>query len=296
MPDRWSPRRATPLLGRVERQSQVSFSWSASRGLARRWDTCCTRRDVSRFCRAACGMIVLMGKASRAKAERKASRAELVADDRVFWHGGAAGLEPGTVLLPGYLVPGYAEVLRSAAQEFVKVIAPTWVYVTTDQDLALDFAALQGSLFGAGTAYRVEPLDLLQPDPDFAHVPGVSYRVKRARVISSNQTFDGSAPYSPTGAALSYATWDDGTAMYGSDGFPSPNATQRELGVTSAALRSLGRGADFESINAMASRVLLQLNPTITQAQIDVIRRKHGGRAGETAAGRWLREQRSGSR
>lgn len=197
--------------------------------------------------------------------------------------------------MPGNRVPGYREILQASHQELVREIAPSWVYVTTEKDLAIDYAALQGRLFGGGTVYRVDPLESLVEDPDYAHVPGVSYRVSRARVIEVHESFDASVEYSPTGAALRYATWDDGTHMYGDDGYPAPNATQQELGVTSAALRGLGRGADFGAINALAGHIVLQLHPGITQAQIDVIRRRHGGSAGgETTTGRALREMKKG--
>jgi hypothetical protein len=226
-----------------------------------------------------------MGKASAAKAARRALLEEQAADPREFWHGGASGLAPGTMLLPGEQVPGYSDLLKRAPQEMVAVLAPNWVYVTTDRDLAIDYAAQQGSLFGSGALYLVRPVGLLAPDPDYAHVDGISYRLKRAEIIRLEREFDGTDSYSPTGAALRYATWDDATQMYDSHGFPLPNATQRELGVTPGDLRSLGRGAPFEAINRHAGKIVGERNPGITQAVVDGIRAKHRSRAVGPAKG-----------
>ncbi|AJM78075.1 hypothetical protein C5C66_09120 [Rathayibacter toxicus] len=198
---------------------------------------------------------------------------------RTFWHGGMPGLSPGTILIPGKLVPGYAELFRNAPAEDLQILAQNWLYVTTDRDLALDYAAQTGSLLGGGGLYRVEPFGQLVPDPDYKHVSGISYRVKRAKVLELEQEFDHSAPYSPTGAALRYTMWDDGTHMYDDMGYPSPNATQAALGVTPHDLRALDRGASHIAINELASQLVSTRNPGVTQAQIDKIRAKHANRA-----------------
>jgi hypothetical protein len=211
-----------------------------------------------------------MGKASSAKAARR-----LAGDDpaagREFWHGGARHLTPGTILVPGNQVPGYAEIFRDASAEVVKVLGQNWVYVTTDRDLALDFAAQNGSLFGYGALYKVQSLGELVPDPDFAHVPGISYRVRRARVIALEQEFDDTAEDSPTGAVLRYVMWDDGTRMYDDGGKPLPNMIQAALGVTAGDLQLLRRGAPFAAIQQLASDIVKQRNPRITQARINEI-------------------------
>ena len=220
-----------------------------------------------------------MGKASSAKAARRALREELPADTRQFWHGGISGRTPGTILLPGDRVPGYSDLLKAAPQEIVRDIAPSWVYITTDRDLALDYAALTGSFFGSGELYRVRPLGVLAPDPDYAHVDGVSYRVKRAEVTAVEEKVDGSSPYSPTGAALRYTMWDDGTPMYDFNGFPLPSASMRELGVTAQDFRSLDRGTEFDAINRFAGQIIGQRHPGITQTEVDSIRARYRPRA-----------------
>ena len=193
---------------------------------------------------------------------------------REFWHGGAPGLEVGTILVPGNQVPGYSEIFAETPQEDLKALGQGWVYVTTDRGLARDFAAQNGTLFGAGCLYRVQPLEGLVPDPDYAHFPGVSYRVRRARVLAIEEQFDGTVS-DPAGAALRYAMWEDGTRMYDDNGIPRPNSTHTELGVTAEDFLVLGRGASFSAIDELARRIVGQRNPGITQARIDVIRARH---------------------
>lgn len=60
-----------------------------------------------------------------------------------LFHGGAAGLRPGDLLIPGLEIPGLAHVYRGLSARSMLEYAPEWVYVTSDRDLARDYAAAQ---------------------------------------------------------------------------------------------------------------------------------------------------------
>jgi hypothetical protein len=229
-----------------------------------------------------------MGKASAAKAARRALLEEQAADTRQFWHGGRTGRSPGEVLVPGNLIPDYAEFLNLIPTDHKKELGINWVYVTTDRDLAFDYAVRFADRFGSASLYEVAPAGILHPDPDYPNVEGLSHRVRRATVVTVEQTLDQSAPYANTGAGQRYMTWDDGTPMYDSNLFPLPNLLQRELGVTALDLRVLRPGTPHPAIIDLANEIATKRNPRLTQADVDALdteRRRLTSKIGNTLAG-----------
>lgn len=188
---------------------------------------------------------------------------------RTFWHGGAAGRKVGDFLIPGTQVPGYRRVLQSMSEADRAEYRPDFAYVTTDRDLAFDYA-LQLLLLGPVALYRVTPEDPTH-DPDYPQ--GVSFRCSRAQIVAiepdrfSSTTRD-------TGAARRYITWDDGSRMYDDAGYALPNKLHQHLGMTPAHLRSLGFEAPFHLIERMCSETIRRLHPRITQAELWNLRKE----------------------
>lgn len=172
--------------------------------------------------------------------------------DRVFWHGGAPGIQVGKRVRPAaglpmpntYRLPGY-------------IADRTKVYVTTDRKLATHYAAswagLNGSFQTGGTLYRVEPSGPLEVDPDYDQVPGLSYACRLAVVveIAENEVF-------PTVEielyGRSFNTWWDGSKMYDSKGYLRATPEMLEAGITHKELRQFGPQPDLEEAAQWATR------------------------------------------
>lgn len=96
----------------------------------------------------------------------------------VYFHGGLPGRTRGSFLLP----PNFTKV-RSMARLLKKeadgvVLREDRVFVTTSRDAALLYA----SGWRRGVIYEVEPIGLLEPDPDCS-MPGLSWQCEKARVL-----------------------------------------------------------------------------------------------------------------
>jgi len=98
-----------------------------------------------------------------------------------YWHGGQRGLKVGAYLLPPCETG--AKATSDYAAEFPggHVMRPDRVYVTTDREGAVMFAAMHPS---GGTVYEVSPEGPLIEDPDCMEV-GFSYECARARILSA---------------------------------------------------------------------------------------------------------------
>lgn len=97
-----------------------------------------------------------------------------------FWHGGQRGLPVGGYVLPpcetgARATSDYADILPGG-----HVMRADRVYVTTDRDVAVMYAAMHPS---GGAVYHVEPCGALVDDPDCSEV-GLSFECRRARIIS----------------------------------------------------------------------------------------------------------------
>ena len=90
-----------------------------------------------------------------------------------YYHGGRAGIQRGAFLLPPDITKA-----RSCAEFGAGGICRTdRVYITTSLDAAVLFSAGSRN----GQVYEVEPIGILEDDPDCL-LPGLSYQVAKARV------------------------------------------------------------------------------------------------------------------
>lgn len=187
--------------------------------------------------------------------------------------------------MPGATVPVYRDILSVAPQTWTDEYRPDFVYITTDRNLAFDYAirhARLGTLLGNdefpmhkfGALYKVRPSKSVYHDPDYP--PGVSFRCTSARIISV-EAEEISATATLTGAAAGYETWDDNSPMHDKEGYALPSNAQRALGVTAPALRFLGPYPDSNRVLAAIESLILQRHPGITQADINRIRITTGG-------------------
>lgn len=190
---------------------------------------------------------------------------------RTFWHGGAAGRQVGDFLIPGTEVPGYRNYLQRMSKEMLAEYRPDFVYITTEKDLAFDYAVYFSQL-GPAALYKVVP-ERVEHDPDYPS--GVSFRCSRAQVISIEEhEFSPGTPL--TGASLRHQTWSDGSQLYSDDGFPLPNRAQARLGVLPEDLRGLGYNATFTDISRRITKVVEERNPGITRDAIMKVMREVG--------------------
>ena len=100
-------------------------------------------------------------------------------DDRAYYHGGVPGMFPGRVLLPPSMTSFQRE--HAARVRSGSVGRADRVYITTSLESAAMYAALYPRRSG-GSVYRVEPIGLLEDDPD-CDEPGLSFACARARII-----------------------------------------------------------------------------------------------------------------
>jgi hypothetical protein len=98
-----------------------------------------------------------------------------------YFHGGKPGMVKGMMILP----PAITGARCSSDYGAAHVHRRDRVYVVTAAEGALIFAALHQSMRGA--VYEVEPLGLLEPDPDYAAAHGLdsveSFQCERARIL-----------------------------------------------------------------------------------------------------------------
>lgn len=93
-------------------------------------------------------------------------------DTRTYWHGGIHGLEVGDLLLPAseHAAPAPVTVDSSLRPMYLS----TRVYVTTDRDLALMYAARYPQRL-RGTLYQVTPTPPIDPDPEWYDRPPLTW-------------------------------------------------------------------------------------------------------------------------
>ncbi|MFK0242058.1 hypothetical protein ACIQTX_14485 [Microbacterium sp. NPDC090281] len=115
-----------------------------------------------------------MGNAKNEKRKRREQRAIIEATE--FWHGGAAGREPGDTLLSPLLTHDPTSVSTTGMPE----ARADRVYFTTDRELARVYASIVQTHAGASAVYRVLPLGELERDPDY---PTVGFQSAKASVL-----------------------------------------------------------------------------------------------------------------
>lgn len=176
-----------------------------------------------------------------------------------YWHGGSAGRAVGERLIPATEIPAYSRAMAEMTKELFDQQRPDYVHITMDRNLAIDYA-ISSAKHGPAALYRVKPLGHVDRDPDYP--PGVSQRCRSAIVLSVEPDVI-TAETADTGAHLSYSTWDDGSPLYDSEGYPLPNKMHHYFGVKATHLRSLGYGANFDAIESHCRQTMLALKPNL---------------------------------
>jgi hypothetical protein len=168
---------------------------------------------------------------ARLAAERAAARAAKL-EGREFWHGGAPGLEVGTMLLSAEAAvragrrdtahgaqPGYADGTTDVGQ----------VYFTTDRELARAFCCTIPGV--RGTLYRVDPIGPIAPDPDFDR-HDVSWSAGGAVIVDVEEVGVTLTPTERAARFGRYMAWPSREPMYDADGRFLVSSEQRAAGLT----------------------------------------------------------------
>lgn len=181
--------------------------------------------------------------ASRARTKKKPTRPRGSGrPGPTYWHGGAPGRAVGDLLHPaattGASPTGDADYADLAAD----VYDTGYVYITTNRDLAVAFAAIPSENQDQhNLLYRVQPLGPVQTDPDFAIInPPVSFITPTARVLAIEEL----PPLTEEQIirpVTQFFYWAPGQPAYDADGYLLPSSAMREHGFTAHHLRTLGR-------------------------------------------------------
>lgn len=96
-----------------------------------------------------------------------------------FFHGGIKGLRRGDMILPPEQT-GAPSLARFDSRDFCR---QDRAYITTDKATAIIYAAC---LPKPGAVYEVEPIGVVEPDPD-CKMSGLSFMCPKARVLSRHK-------------------------------------------------------------------------------------------------------------
>lgn len=200
-------------------------------------------------------------KRSRDAAQRNARTAYLATKDdtaiRRYWHGGRAGLKPGTILLGR----AEAEIEGINLDQYdmqrgygLGVTSPHRVYFTSDREFARGFAAriqgrdtVTGIVVEQGTLYEVEPLGDVERDPDFHG--NVSWCAPQARILSVAERNVRLDAYQINERIGPYSGWTDRSPIYTASGHYMPSPEQRQAGFQHLLFDVLYPWAPLEFIN-----------------------------------------------
>jgi hypothetical protein len=121
------------------------------------------------------------GNPAKQKPRRQKKEPGLVHSITGYYHGGAPGRFPGSLILPQSEVNSRftAELLEEADGDMSAVYRRDRAYLTSSLVTARRYAMMYPT--GHGAVYEVEPIGRLEPDPDYP--PGECYMVERARVV-----------------------------------------------------------------------------------------------------------------
>lgn len=171
----------------------------------------------------------------------------------VYYHGGAPGLGVGDMVRPARDLPVPPVVYLTGEYPG----DPGRVYITTDL-MAADWYAsmyIEGtSTRRPGTTYRVTPLGVMRPDPDFPQSASY-FTCDRARVDEVVHE-DVARRTELLLHAHRMMTWDDGSPMYDEEGYARAPKVALRAGVEHHELRRLGLLPSFEAINAGCAEIL----------------------------------------
>lgn len=146
-----------------------------------------------------------------------------------WFHGGAPGLRPGTVLVPAATLGlGFHYHDPDAPYD------PRWVYLTSDEGVARAYASRYLDGFGRrppGGVYEVRPLDEPRTDPDYRASPTTYRRCRRAEII--RVVVDGIQLSEAEQNQLeqAYTMWPDEVRVWDADGLINPSPEMTENGV-----------------------------------------------------------------
>lgn len=169
-----------------------------------------------------------MGKRSRHKA--RSTRAA----DAGYFHGGAPGLSVNDRLQPGAVLGAQFSYRAGSA-----IYDPSFVYVTTDQDVARAYAGRYLTLAGdqePGDLYRVRPIGPVHDDPDYAkggEFPGVVLRCRQAVIVEAVDREISLSIEEQLQLERSYQVWGrSDRPIYDDDGLMIPSEQMTGYGVT----------------------------------------------------------------
>jgi len=177
-----------------------------------------------------------MGKAQARKRERREQRE--ASAERTYWHGGPAGLAPGSRLLSP-AVTGHTSIPAPelAALAPFDVGRRNRVYFTVDRQMARGHAAAAGIRAGRGALYRVRPDGDVEHDPDFP--PGISWCARSALILAVDELDVTMTDQQLSQALNRYNTWDNGSPMYDDAGRVQLSPQMRGLGIRQHTLDAL---------------------------------------------------------
>ena len=191
-----------------------------------------------------------------------------------YWHGGPSGLTTGDRLVPRNTLTTLPPALAGHSQfalalhDHLAEHDPTYVYITTDRELAGQFAGVHAAHPAGGTLYQVQPEGPMQPDPD---LPDVGMRCSSALILSGTSATAWQYPH----ADKRYTTWEDPSfPMYSPDGHALPSPMGASLGVTAEDLRPLGLWPEHRDILERMQAVVLRIRPGLTPQDLLRISRR----------------------
>ena len=190
-----------------------------------------------------------MGSAKNAKRIRREQR-EFVAETD-FWHGGAAGLKPGDLVLP----PSHTGVVSAAGMAGMPTRNDR-VYFTTVHDVARGYAAHTP---GLNAVYRVEPVGDLEKDPDYR---AIGFQAPKARVIEVTDTAVSMTPKERMRIHQPYEEYDDGTLIHDETGRLLLSERTASFGIDQAYLdANIPLWTEWEDAALMLQPEVYRLHP-----------------------------------
>lgn len=156
-----------------------------------------------------------------------------------YWHGGRAGLEPGTILIPRAVAEREGADLRHYEAQpgyDLGVTDAERVYFASSREFARGFAAQiqmvepeSGVVASQGALYEVEPIGEIEKDPDFEG--SVSWCAPRARIVAVAEPDVRLHAYEITARLGPHITWLDGSPIYTREGHYIPSPEQLDGGL-----------------------------------------------------------------
>lgn len=204
-----------------------------------------------------------MAKGRKQQPRRERSRSKPTVAERsdvppaaLLFHGGAPGLVPGDILRPAAAL-GFDFSYHTKGS----IYDPNYVYLTRQLEVATAYAArcvMPMVDQVPGTVYQVQPLGLIEPDPDYGPVSEVYLRAPRARVLSVIRTDVVLTVRQQVELEAPWMVWGRlDRPMYDAEGYMIPSDEMRDNGVTPDHTRIYGPYLPWQRIDATG-----KYNPT----------------------------------